>query len=64
MRKRREINHPSFSLRFLEFRRSEFIEQRVKVYLLDEGYTCNTPKYTIVIFDMFRVFRKHNLNVS
>ena len=25
---------------------------------------CNTPKYTIVIFDMFRVFCKRKLNVS
>ena len=25
---------------------------------------CNTPKYTLVVFDMFRVFCKHNLNVS
>ena len=24
---------------------------------------CNTPKYTLVIFDMFRVFCKHNLIV-
>ena len=25
---------------------------------------CNNPKYTIVVFDMFRVFCKCNLNVS
>ena len=25
---------------------------------------CNTPKYTLAVFDMFRVFCKHNLNVS
>ena len=25
---------------------------------------CNTPKYTLVVFDMFRVFCRHNLNVS
>ena len=25
---------------------------------------CDTPKYTLVVFDMFRVFCKHNLNVS
>ena len=25
---------------------------------------CNTPKYTLVVFDMFRVFCKHNLNGS
>ena len=23
---------------------------------------CNTPKYTLVVFDMFRVLCKHNLN--
>ena len=28
------------------------------------GENCNTPKYTLVIFDMFRVFCKHNLTVS
>ena len=26
--------------------------------------SCNTPKYTLVVFDMFRVFCKRNLNVS
>ena len=36
---RREREHPSFSLRSSEFSRSEFIEPRVKVHLLDEGYT-------------------------
>ena len=25
---------------------------------------CNTPKYTLAVFDMFRVFCKHNLNFS
>ena len=25
---------------------------------------CNTPKYTLAVFDMFRVFCKHNLKVS
>ena len=25
---------------------------------------CNTPKYTLAVFDMFRVFCKPNLNVS
>ena len=27
-------------------------------------FPCNAPKYTLVVFDMFRVFCKHNLNVS
>ena len=26
--------------------------------------SCNTPKYTLVVFDMFRVFCKPNLTVS
>ena len=25
---------------------------------------CNTPKYTLVVFDMFRVFCKSNLTVT
>ena len=25
---------------------------------------CNTPKYTLVVFDIFRVFCRHDLNVS
>ena len=28
------------------------------------GQPCNAPKYTIAVFDIFRVFCKHNLNVS
>ena len=31
------------------------------VYVL---YTCKTPKYTLVVFDMFRVFCKPKLTVS
>ena len=26
------------------------------------GENCNTPKYTLVVFDMFRVFCKYKLN--
>ena len=26
--------------------------------------SCNTPKYTLVVFEVFRVFCKPNLNVS
>ena len=41
---------------------------RVKLKLvLNDGQTrpyCNTPKYTLVVFDMFRVFCKPNLTVS
>ena len=29
-----------------------------------EGVRCNTPKYTLVVFDMFRVFCKLNLTVA
>ena len=28
------------------------------------GVFCNTPKYTLAAFDMFRVFCKCHLNVS
>ena len=35
---RREREHLSFSLRSSEFLQLEFIELRVKVHLLDEGY--------------------------
>ena len=28
------------------------------------GENCNTPKYTIVVFSMFRVFYRYNLNFS
>ena len=30
----------------------------------EPGSGCNTAKYTLVVFDMFRVFCKPNLNVS
>ena len=30
----------------------------------DQLSPCNTPKYTLAVFDMFRVFCKHNLKVS
>ena len=33
----------------------------MKVYMDD---ICNTPKYTLVVFDVFRVFCKSNLTVS
>ena len=36
----------------------------VNRYRSNPGRECNTPKYTLVIFDMFRVFCKHNLTVS
>ena len=32
------MKNPSFSLQSSEFRRSEFVDLRVKVHLLDEGY--------------------------
>ena len=31
---------------------------------MSDPHNCNTPKYTLVVFDMFRVFCKHNLTVS
>ena len=32
--------------------------------ILKEFHCCNAPKYTLTVFDIFRVFCKHNLNVS
>ena len=32
----------------------------LKMFVID----CNTPKYTLVVFDVFRVFCKSNLTVS
>ena len=38
---------------------------KVNIPLLDIiKQVCNTPKYTLVVFDMFRVFCKPNLTVS
>ena len=37
-RERRETEHSNFSIRSSEFCQSEFVEPRVKVHLLDEGY--------------------------
>ena len=28
------------------------------------GTVCNAPKYTLVVFDMFRVFCRHKLKFS
>ena len=28
------------------------------------GGNCNTPKYTLAVSEMFRVFCRHKLNVS
>ena len=30
---------------------------------VEKSYDCNTPKYTLVVFDIFRVFCKPNLTV-
>ena len=35
---KREMKNQNFSIRSTEFRRSEFVGPRTKVYLLDEGY--------------------------
>ena len=36
--KKKEKKNPNFSLRSMEFCRSEFVGPRMKVNLLDEGY--------------------------
>ena len=35
---------------------------QMKGFVLQRS-NCNTPKYTLVVFDMFKVFCKHNLTV-
>ena len=40
------------------------IERSLKLEAKTYDGTCNTPKYTLAVFDMFRVFCQHNLNVS
>ena len=35
---KRKMKNKNFSFRFMEFRRSEFVEPRTKVHLLDKGY--------------------------
>ena len=37
---------------------------RLSEFLLKREYICNTPKYTLVVFDMFKVFCRHKLNFS
>ena len=35
-----------------------------KLYCNTVYWVCNTPKYTLAVLDMFRVFCQRNLNVS
>ena len=39
------------------------LQREIRVLVVHNRY-CNTPKYTLAVFDMFRVFCKHNLKVS
>ena len=39
-----EIASKGFFRRSMKFHPSEFVEPRVKVYLLNEGYACDAPK--------------------
>ena len=43
------------------FREANFILSSHGLFI---KYLCNTPKYTLAVFDMFQVFCKHNLNAS
>ena len=43
----------------MESRDVQFLENKTR-----DDSTCNTPKYTLTVFDMFRVFCQRKLNVS
>ena len=52
---------------------SDLVEEAMEIFMdhfsfygsnFEHCLHCNTPKYTLAVFDMFRVFCKHNLNVS
>ena len=49
---------------FLVLEEHPNLENILNVIIATRLATCNTPKYTLAVFDMFRVFCKHNLNVS
>ena len=44
-------------------KKAPILKRSPKSSLVAKG-NCNTPKYTLVVFNMFRVFCKHNLTVS
>ena len=49
----------------LDMTRSMMAQANLPIsFLGDALLTCNTPKYTLAVFDMFRVFCQPNLNVS
>ena len=52
-----EESFQNFSLQFMEFRRSEFIGQKTKVHLLDEGYAW-VPKTRDFVEDSNKEFEK------
>ena len=35
-----------------------------EIYFRGGGGDCNTPKHTLIIYSMFRVFCRYNLNFS
>ena len=40
---------------------NQYVDGHVDL-LVRDNYNCNTPKYTLAVFVMFRVFCKHKLN--
>ena len=52
----RQIGRPEFY--------KPYLEMMIRKTPSQGGIGCNTPKYTLAVFDMFRVFCKRNLNVS
>ena len=65
MRERGESNrterNQKFSLRFTEFRRSEFVGPRTKVHLLDKGYAW-VPKTRDFVEDSSKEFGKSKVS--
>ena len=55
------MKNQNFSLRSTKFRRSEFVEPRTKVRLLDEGYMW-VPKTQDFVDDSSKEFGKSNIS--
>ena len=67
--------HEEFGYRLWDPLSRKIVKSRDVVFLEDQlvddgdrveksSSSCNTPKYTLVVFDKFRVFCKPNLTVS
>ena len=57
------VSRPHCPLYWVQFCRDLLVLPSITILLRLE-FLCNTPKYTLVVFDMFRAFCKLNLTVS